>query len=221
VAGNLAYGDLDFTTVTTCTQIVSHAFYQCGSIKSVTLGSQITSIGQSAFRECYGLKYVNLTSADKLEVISNFAFCDDKQLQNIVLPRNLTTLGTSAFQGCSSLLKVETALNQKLVTIGKSCFTGCENLIEFVCPTTVSEIDDYAFSACTKLSYVTFLPNHFESLGAYIFTNCIGLTHSGSYLMFVNINDPKTLSGVISPVGMFDTIVPNKVYVSDTTNATD
>jgi hypothetical protein len=221
VVGGLACGDVDFTNVNTCESIISHAFNHCSSITGLTIGSNISNIGQSAFRGCSSLKRVNLSAASELNSISTLAFADDTHLENVVLSKNIQKLGDSTFQNCTNLVKVETELCVNLNIIGTSCFADCISLIQFVCPRSVTYIGSYAFTGCSSLRYVTLLSDYFDELGANIFANCISLEKDGSYLMFVNIEDPNILEGVISPAGIFDAIIPYQVYISDITNVND
>ena len=64
----------------------------------------ITSIGDSAFRECSSLTTVNLP--DSLTSIGSFAFRGCSSLTTVELPDSLTSIGQDVFYGCASLTDV-------------------------------------------------------------------------------------------------------------------
>ena len=86
----------------------------------------ITSIGQSAFRECSSLTTVELP--DSLTSISNAAFYNCTSLTTVNLPDSLTSIGNTAFQGCSSLTTVN--LPDSLTSISNTAFQGCSSLTD-------------------------------------------------------------------------------------------
>ena len=89
----------------------------------------VTTIGTSAFENCYNL-------------------------QSVTLPSSVTTIGTDAFYGCSKLSSVN--LEEGLTTINTRAFWGC-NLASVTIPSTVSWIGDKAFQG-NPLTSVTWLP---------------------------------------------------------------
>ena len=90
------------------TTIGESAFYSCGQDEGVTetvvsMGSNVTSIGANAFRDCNKLKSVTLPS--KLTTIGNEAF-NGSSLTSISIPASVTSVGVAAFQGCSSMTSI-------------------------------------------------------------------------------------------------------------------
>ncbi len=83
------------------TTIKDHAFYNCVSIESIGLPSELTSIGKSAFYSC-------------------------KALNSIALGNNVNSIGTDAFKYCTSLTKI--ILPISVNTVGNSAFRECKNL---------------------------------------------------------------------------------------------
>ena len=65
------------------------------SITSVSIGSGVTSIGDSAFRGCTGL--TSVTIPNSVTVIRQYAFYDCDGLTSVTIPNNVTVIGYYAF----------------------------------------------------------------------------------------------------------------------------
>lgn len=106
--------------------IEAFAFAYCENLASVTLPSNIKTIGNQAFHN------TNLHSIEIPEGVTTIygaAFYDCKQLTNVILPSTLIRISTNAFNGCSNL---------RFITI----------------PESVTEFGNYAFNNCTALTQV-------------------------------------------------------------------
>ena len=90
----------------------------------------VTSIGESAFSGCSGLK-------------------------SVVIWAGVTSIGASAFSGCSGLTSV--IIPNSVMSIGASAFSGCSGLTGVTIPSCVMSIGDEAFSFCPSLEYVVVL----------------------------------------------------------------
>ena len=97
--------------------------------RTVEIGTNVTSIGSSAFFGCSGL-----TSATILE--------------------GMTSIGEYAFGGCSGLTSV--MIPSSVTSIGSSAFDGCSILTSVTIPSSVTSIGDRAFFGCISLMSVTF-----------------------------------------------------------------
>ena len=97
--------------------IASNAFYTCASLTNVTIGTNVTSIG-------------------------DYAFCDTS-LMNVTIPNSVTSIGDYAFYECGSL----TSATIQGGTIGDYAFFGCPSLTNVTLGTNVASIGDYAFSS--------------------------------------------------------------------------
>ena len=98
------------------------------SLETLTIGSSITSIGNSAFEDC-------------------------NSLTAIEIPNSVTSIGSSAFSGCSGLTAVE--IPNSVTSIGESAFYGCSGLTSVEIPNSVTSIGSSAFSRCDRLHSVT------------------------------------------------------------------
>ena len=97
-------------------------------IKTVVIGSGVTSIGDNAFSGCSGLT-------------------------SIEIPSNVTSIGTRAFFGCSGLTSIEIPSN--VTSIGQSAFNRCSGLTSVTIPAGVTSIGDYVFNDCSNLATIT------------------------------------------------------------------
>ena len=64
-------------------------------------GLPVTSIGERAFEDCFGL--TSVTIGEGVTSIRERAFEDCAGLTSVIIPDSVTSIGSSAFAGCSSL----------------------------------------------------------------------------------------------------------------------
>ena len=146
-------------------------------MKSIKLGSNVKSIGRSAFYSCTSLQSIELNEG--LESIGRSAFSHCKALQEIVIPDNVTTLEGSehygsVFYGCTGLTKV--VLGSGITTIETKMFYGCTSLKDVTIKEGCTEIGNSCFYECTSLEQIV-LPASVASIGNYAFGNITGLRH--------------------------------------------
>ena len=84
--------------------IPGYAFSNCSSLTSITIGNNVTSIGNFAFSYCSSL--TSITIPDSVTSIGYCAFFDCSSLTSITIPDSVTSIGSSAFSDCSSLTSV-------------------------------------------------------------------------------------------------------------------
>ena len=113
------------------------------SLKSVTIGSGVTSISQGAFSSMTALETLTIEKGVCTE-IGEEAFYNCKNLKEVVIPENIQTIGNFAFRGCTGLEKV--TFFEGLETIGGKAFADCTSLKEAEIPLSVTKIGDYAFN---------------------------------------------------------------------------
>ena len=139
----VTYNDVTYNV----TSIGGSAFYNCGSLTSVTIPNSVTSIGGGAFSVCSGLT-------------------------SIIIPNSVTSIGHSAFYKCSGLTSI--TIPNSVISIGDWAF-GYSGLTSIAIPNSVTSIRDYAFYECKSLTSIT-IPNSMTSIGNYVFDGCSGLT---------------------------------------------
>lgn len=117
------------------------------NITSLSIGSNVRTIGDSAFEGCTNLKTASFGS--KVTSIGDRVFYGTG-ITKANIAGKITSIGTSAFENCSSLTTVKTS---KLVkTIGERAFYGCSNLNTLTIGSGVTNIGTNAFSGCTGLA---------------------------------------------------------------------
>lgn len=107
-------------------------------ILSINIEYGITSIGEYAFINCYGLT-------------------------SIIIPNSVTSIGGWAFWGCSGLTSV--TIPSSVTCIGFGAFQDCSNLTSITIPNSVSVIEGQAFHSCVRLTSIM-IPNSVTNIGA-------------------------------------------------------
>ena len=74
------------------------------SIKSVTIGNGVTSIGDYAFSNCTNL--VSITIPESVTNIGNSVFAGCEKLVSVTLPTFVNTFGSNVFYNCKSLTNI-------------------------------------------------------------------------------------------------------------------
>ena len=159
----------------------SAAFYGCTSLSSVTLGEDITSIGNSAFSEADWLAEITIPST--VTSIGSSAFAGCTGLTEIIIPDSVA-LGAHVFSRCAGLTEITIPSG---VTFGRDAsnrycqFSNCTSLTQVIincdvvsrCFNIDQEIS--VFYHCTSLSSVT-LGEGITTIGSYAFQNAMWLT---------------------------------------------
>ena len=126
--------------------VCNSVFYDCVSLKSVTLGDKVTSLGNDAFRGC-------------------------RSLQEIVIPNSVKSVGTYCFYGCTVMKNA--AIGDGLTNVKEYTFANC-GLEEILIGDNITSIGDYAFKGCTGMKHAV-LGNGLTIVNGTMFSGCIGL----------------------------------------------
>ena len=121
------------------------------SLKVLTIGSSITSIGSAEFKECTNLTVVEIPNS--VTSIGSSAFSECSSLATIEIPNSVTSIGSSAFEGCTGLTAVE--IPNSVTSIGSSAFEGCTGLTAVEIGNSVTTIESSMFYNCKRLRSVT------------------------------------------------------------------
>ena len=92
------------TLVVYGTAIPDKAFYQCTTLKTITIPDSVTEIGNYAFFDCRSL--TSVTIPDSVTTIGWLAFYYCSSLTSVTIPNSVTEIGYSAFENCRSLKSV-------------------------------------------------------------------------------------------------------------------
>ena len=151
------------------TSIGNSAFRDC-RLTSVTIPNSVTSIGELAFRGC---SLTSVTIPSSVTFIGDLAFAFCRGLNSIIIPNSVKSIGQEAFSDCSGLTSV--TIPSSVTSIDSSVFSGCSGLTSVNIPQNVTSIGYNAFYGCSGLIYIT-LPSKLISIGEGAFQGCSGLT---------------------------------------------
>ena len=89
---------------------------------------RVTTIGDSAFGECFNL--TSVTIPDSVTTIGDNAFWNCDNLTSVTIPDSVTTIGDHAFAHCDGFTSV--TIGDSVATIGNEAFIDCFKLIEVI-----------------------------------------------------------------------------------------
>lgn len=162
------------STTYTVTGIGDYAFYNCSSLKKVSIPQSVRSIGSHAFTYCTILSTINIPNTVSSIAESAFASChsitsfdipdgitqiyeetfyDCQSLASITIPESVRGIGPRAFGKCTAFTSV--IIPEGVGLIGSGAFVQCQNLSRVSIPNTVYSISDLVFDECHSLSSVT------------------------------------------------------------------
>lgn len=136
------------------TSIGKSAFQQCWNLRYITIPNSVTSIGEYAFRDC-GLYEIEIPSS--ITSISNQTFFRCENLTSVTIPNSVTSIGDAAFMNCSDLLYI--TIPHRVTSIEEDAFWYCTSLISVTIGESVTGIGSRAFDDCTSLTSVTVYSN--------------------------------------------------------------
>lgn len=116
----------DYTIPSNVTIIGNFAFKGCAGLTNVIIPNGVTSIGELAFSRCKNLSVV--TIPDSVNNIGFYAFSNCKALSSVTLPDGLMSIKGSTFNECSNLTSIK--IPNSVTQIGWAAFSGCSNLTD-------------------------------------------------------------------------------------------
>lgn len=151
-------------------EIKQLAFIGTG-LTTITIPTNVTSIGDSVFMECKNLEDVVFETPSRVETIGDATFRDCTSLSFITIPSSITTISDSLFYNCTNLATVNIPNGVK--TIGDKSFYKCTTLRTLTIPASVTRIRNFAFNSCGEnLVRINCNPKNPPVLeGVFAFTN--------------------------------------------------
>lgn len=202
--GNIGYQSfsgcksIETLSLNTCGNIGDQAFLGCSGMTKVSLNNS-GSIGNASFKSCSGIR--SLTLGTNLTSLDNYSFDGCSNLTTISIPANIPTLPDYVFNNCTRISQVIIEDRENTLTLGnngaapifsycplknvyiggKIKYTGTSPFAE---KTTLSDvtIDDHEttiysseFKDCSALSSII-LGKNISTIGANAFSGCTALT---------------------------------------------
>ena len=152
------------------TSIGNYAFYNCYSLASITIPNGVTSIGEYAFNKCYSLARITIPTG--VTSIGNNAFFYCYSLKSIAIPTGVTSIGNKALHSCYSLEII--TIPTGVTSIGSNAFGDCRSLKSITIPTGVTSIVNYALQYCYSLKSIA-IPTGVTSIGNSALDSCQSL----------------------------------------------
>ena len=123
----------DLSACTKLTELSAGAFAECGSLATLKLPENLTTVGNSAVFAAKALTSLNFPNS--LQVIDDYGFYGLSELAYEYTKEYSETPG----------------VNTSLVSVGRYGLAGCSNIGQFVLPSTVEYLGDYAMANWTSL----------------------------------------------------------------------
>jgi len=140
-------------------------------ITSISVGSQITTIGDNAFLGCG--KITSFSFPEAIAEVGDNAFNDCVNLETIIVPDTVTSMGRAVFGGCSRLSSATLLCN--LNELPSSLFFHCTSLTSINIPDSVTLINDGCFSGCDGLTAIYL--DGIQTIKFNAFINCANLEY--------------------------------------------
>ncbi|MBO4839500.1 MAG: leucine-rich repeat protein [Bacteroidaceae bacterium] len=131
---------IKFIDVSHVTSLGEYCFNNSG-LMSVQLNNQITEIPEGLFNGCK--KLASITIPTNVKTIGVNAF-GGSMLTSVTIPESVTEIGASAFNSCVKLQTV--MMGNGVRKIGERAFAGCLNLTDMTISANVEEIGNNAFA---------------------------------------------------------------------------
>lgn len=133
------------------------------SVREVTFGAAVESIGKGIFSNSMNLQKVSFASNSKISEIPAEAFSWCSLLTKVEFPNSVEVIGDAAFVSCN--LSETEKLSSSLKTIGDNAFSNTSIKCVYL-PESLSSIGDNAFANCSNLYEVYNLSKLYITAGS-------------------------------------------------------
>ena len=186
----------------TVTSIANSAFRECTDLTSVTIPNSVTTINGRAFYGCSSLSTVTIPNS--VTSIGGWAFFDTAWYDN--QPDGLVYTGKVAYKYKGTLPEnAHITIKEGTLGIAGSAFYNCTGLTSVTIPGSVTTIGDEVFAYCSGLTSVTCYAEKVPSTGI----NCFTSVPQSSVTLYVPLSSVSAYKsafqwknfGTILPIG--------------------
>lgn len=174
-----SYSGLESIDLSNVTTLGYYCFGDCANLKSVTLGTSMTSLPGKCFYSS-GLTSIDLSN---ITTISSNCFEKCADLESVVLNPSTTNIPDYCFHDCVSLTSIDLSHVQYL---GYYAFYNCKSLKTIDLSSIVSLNNSLIFNGCENLETVTMNPS-ITSIPYMCFQGCTNLKN-------VDLSNVKTIN---------------------------
>lgn len=157
------------------TYIGNYAFAGLSKLATVTIPAQIKGIGDRAFSNCTSLEIVNF-NASKCSMMGSSnqmpVFFNCNALTTINIGSNVKYIPNFAFEKCEGLTSIN--IPESVYYIGSYAFAYCSALESITMSDKLTELPEYVFYECSSLTTVD-IPTLMSKIGNYAFYKCYAL----------------------------------------------
>lgn len=186
-------------------------------VKSVTIETGITSIGNNAFNGCTKLIKVSLPSS--LEDIGCGAFAGCSSLPFINIPYGVKKIGKDAFKGCNQISEIN--LPGSLLTIESEAFANCKSLVIIRVPSSLKTLGAKAFQNSNLIDVINELPEFVTPATAKFYSLSVDKVakyynkSSQPYQNIANVNPTPSISNVqVKKVDSPQAFIPDMIDIN-------
>ena len=199
------HGQMDHLIIGDSVQVIPQkAFYGC-SADTLTIGTNVTSIGTQAFLGWYDTQVLYYNAKNCANAIGNNNF--QSSLNRLIIGESVVSIPHSAFSGFSSL-DGKLVIPNNVTTIGNSAFQGCSNIDSLEFGENLCTIGNNAFYGCSSVDGFLTIPNSVTTIGSSAFQNCSSIKSLELGYNLCTIGD-NAFNGCADLDGML--IIPNSV----------
>ena len=164
------------------------------NLQSIEIPASVETIGNNAFASCKNLTIVTFEKGSQLKTIGYSAFSNCTSLTSIEIPASVETIEDDAFYACKALTIVTFEKGSQLKTIESAAFQATA-LQSIEIPASVETIEERAFEKCTALTTVTFEQgSRLKTIqGSISYLNSDGLSYTYYHGAFYNLPNLKTV----------------------------
>lgn len=163
------------------TSIGEMAFFESYGLTAVTIPTSVKTIGDKAFSSCKAL--TSITIPNSVMKIGEGAFSGCDGLTGITIPGSVQDIGMGAFSACNALTSIVVAKDNENYDSRGGCnaiILSANNMLVAGCkstmiPNTVTGIGNCAFYGLQSLTSIA-IPDSIKTIGDNAFAFCYGLS---------------------------------------------